>query len=97
MTDYYDAYFAQKPLIPAGQLHEIRFSSLERDPIAQVQTIYRTLKLSYSKKLDSRLRNYTQARRRYRKNVFSPLDHATKQQINREWRRSFSEWGYDVE
>ena len=93
----YDAYFAQQSLIPAGQFHEVRFSALERDPIAQVQAIYHTLKVPYSQKLDARLRSYINARQGYRKNAFPPLDRSTKQQINHEWRRAFDEWGYKAD
>ena len=37
----YDAYMAQRHLIPPEQLCEVRFSALEANPIAQVQAILR--------------------------------------------------------
>ncbi|MEO1298405.1 MAG: sulfotransferase [Cyanobacteria bacterium J06636_16] len=90
----YDAYFAQKDLIPAGQFCDVRFSDLEQDPIQQVQTIYRTLGLPYSEAFDTRLQDYLTVRQGYRKNTFPPLEPATKQQIDQAWRRAFSTWGY---
>ena len=93
----YDAYFAQKDLIPAGQFCDVRFSDLEQAPIQQVQTIYRTLGLPYTEAFDTRLHDYVSTRQQYRKNTFPPLESATKQQIDDAWQRSFSTWGYAAE
>ncbi|MEO0536732.1 MAG: sulfotransferase [Cyanobacteria bacterium P01_A01_bin.123] len=92
----YDAYFAQKSLIPPGQFHEVSFSALAQDPIAQVQAIYQTLDLPYTEGFETNLHHYANARQGYRKNNFSSLDHDLAEQINHEWQRSFEEWGYKV-
>ena len=93
----YDAYFAQKDLIPAGQFCEVRFSDLEREPIQQVQAIYQALSLPYSEVFDAKLQSDFAARQGYRKNTFAPLEPAIKQQVDRAWQRSFSVWGYAAE
>src|SRR5262249_52516062 len=41
----YDAYFTDRPLIPAGQLHEVRFEDLESDPLREMERTYATLNL----------------------------------------------------
>ncbi|MEM9218322.1 MAG: sulfotransferase [Cyanobacteria bacterium P01_F01_bin.150] len=51
----YDAYVAQRHLIPPEQLYEISFSVLEADPITQVQAIYQALSLNYSDTLNTLL------------------------------------------
>ncbi|HYV32407.1 MAG TPA: sulfotransferase, partial [Candidatus Binatia bacterium] len=43
--EMYDAYFAEKHLIPAGNLHEIAFADLERDPIGELRRMYAALRL----------------------------------------------------
>ncbi len=90
----YEAYFAQKNLIPKEQFCEVRFTDLERDPMQQLQAIYRAFGFSFSEGLYQKLRGYLKARQDYRKNTLPPLGRATKEQINRDWQRSFSEWGY---
>ncbi|NER79639.1 MAG: sulfotransferase [Leptolyngbya sp. SIO1D8] len=90
----YEAYFAQQPLIPTGQFHEVSFSALEADPITQMQRLYQALKLSYSQELDAKLHCYVTARQDYRKNAFPSLETSIQQQINREWRFAFDTWGY---
>lgn len=92
----YDAYFAQKDLIPAGQFHEIGFSDLEQDPIGRVREIYRAFNWPLSEAFDLRLREYLNLRQDYRKNAFPPLSLSVKQQIHREWERAFLVWGYSA-
>lgn len=90
----YDAYFEQRHLIPADQFYEVSFADLAHDPLGQVRAIYEALKLPYSPNLDTKLKHYTNARRGYRKNVYSSLNPSMKQKIDREWQRSFDAWNY---
>lgn len=90
----YDAYFAQKSLIPAGQFCEVRFSALAADPIAQVQAIYDTLALPYTQEFEAKLHSYVTTHEEYRRNTFAPLAPEIQQHIDREWRHSFEAWGY---
>lgn len=90
----YEAYFAQKELIPSAQFHEIRFADLDHDPVNQIKTLYDVFDLPYSATLATRLNRYLKKRQGYRKNRFHPLENEIKQQIDFQWRRSFLEWSY---
>jgi LPS sulfotransferase NodH len=44
-TEMYDAFFDDRASIPPGQLIEVVYEDLARDPVAQVQSIYESLSL----------------------------------------------------
>src|SRR5262249_1093814 len=54
----YDAYFADRPLIPKGQLHEARFEDLERDPLGEIERAYSGLKVPSFAELRPALNEY---------------------------------------
>jgi LPS sulfotransferase NodH len=39
----YRQYFAQRSLIPAGQLHEVSYEQLEKDPVGEMEQLYEAL------------------------------------------------------
>ncbi len=45
-VEMYDAYFADRALIPAGRLVEIAYEDLARDSVGQVRSIYEGLSLA---------------------------------------------------
>ena len=95
-TALYDAFFADLPLIPAGQFHELRYDDLERDPLEQVRATYTALGLSGFDSFQPRLERYVASLGKYEKNRFDDLSEPLRAQIAREWRRSFERWGYTV-
>jgi hypothetical protein len=90
----YDAYFADRRLIPRGQLHELSFEELEADPIGQLRETYRALGLAGFEGFQPRLQNYVASLGRYRKNKLPGLPRKLRQQIYKTWHRSFEEWRY---
>ena len=90
----YDAYFADRELIPAGQLVEISYEDLERDPAGQVRAIYEGLALGDFEAVRPHLEAYLGTVASYRKNRHRPLDDATKQRVAEAWGRCFDAWGY---
>jgi hypothetical protein len=90
----YDAFFAERHLIPAGRYHEVRFEVLERAPIGEVQKLYERLGLSGFEKFRPKLQRYVDSLSGYRKNEFDELDHTRRAKIAAAWRRSFDEWDY---
>ena len=90
----YDAYFAQRNLIPPDQFYEVSFSALEQDPISEVKQIYHQFQLSYSDTLNARLRSYLDSRKNYRKNRFPALDTKIRQRLQQEWHEAFAAWDY---
>jgi hypothetical protein len=90
----YDAYFNDRPLIPQGRLHEVRFEDLERDPLEQVRAIYKALGLASFDDVEPKLHAYIESLATYRKNDFPPLDERMRLRIAHAWERTFQEWGY---
>jgi len=92
----YDAFFDQKPLIPPGRLHELRYEDLEADPIGQLRTCYEALRLPDFAAVEDDVQRYLSTLTGYRKNAHVELDGGTKERVACECRRCFEEWGYFV-
>jgi omega-hydroxy-beta-dihydromenaquinone-9 sulfotransferase len=92
----YDAYFEERTLIPAGQLYELRYEDLAREPVAAVQELYAALGLGGWQRAEPRLRAYVAGLQGYESNKHAPLPDPMRQRLAREWGRSFERWGYPV-
>jgi omega-hydroxy-beta-dihydromenaquinone-9 sulfotransferase len=90
----YEAFFADRPLVPHGQFHEIRFEDLEADPVGQLREMYRALDLPSFEAFQPQLQNYVASLGEYRKNEFPTVTPRLRQRIYRKWHRCFEEWGY---
>lgn len=93
----YDAFFEDRSRIPAGHYCEIAFEDLERDPIGEIQKIYRTLNLPDFSTFQPALQKYVDSLAGYKKNTFAELDPSLKSRLRREWHKCFDEWGYSAE
>jgi hypothetical protein len=89
-------FFAERTMIPEGNLVEIRFEELERDPIGQLAHIYRSLNLPGYREAEAAFLAYIRSQNSYRKNrlVLSPEDRA---RIEHRWAFAFETLGYPVE
>jgi hypothetical protein len=92
--EMYDAFFAQRDLVPAGHYCEIAYEELDREPIDVMRSIYTALDLPDFKTVAPALKGYLDSIAGYKKNVFKPLDSALRERIAHEWGRCFEEWGY---
>ena len=92
--EVYDAFFEERGHIPKGHLHEVSFEALEADPIGQVRGIYETLALPNFAHVEAALRRYLDGIAGYKKNTLPDLSSELRSRIEKEWRRSFDEWGY---
>ncbi len=92
----YDAYFADRPLVPPGQLHELSFEELEADPVGQLRGTYRALGLACFEEFQPRLEEYVASLGGYRKNELPDVPPQLRRQIYKSWRRSFEEWRYQA-
>ncbi len=79
--------------IPAGQLAEVRFEDLERDPIAEVERLYSELALADWSRAKEPIGNYLRTLSGYRKNVYR-IDRETIEVVDREWGFAVEAWGY---
>lgn len=92
--EMYDAYFEQRGLISAGNLCEVAYEDLERNPIGQVGAIYEALGLPDFEAVRPRLEGYLASIAGYRKNEHPGLPEPLRHRIAREWGRNFEAWGY---
>jgi len=89
-----NTYEQTKHLIPAGNLHELKFEDLEADPLGQMHQVYEALSLPGWEKVEPTIRNELPAMNEYRKNAFN-LDEETMRRVYTRWRSSFKTYGYD--
>jgi len=94
--EIYDVYFDERGLIPAGRSHDLRYESLETDPLGELRTLYATLDLPDFAAAEPAIRAYLDTIANYEKNRFTDVPPRFKAEVARRWRRSFDEWGYAV-
>jgi hypothetical protein len=90
----YEAFFEDRGLIPQSQFHETCFEELERDPVAQIETIYKSLGLTGFQAVLPSLRCYLDSITAYRRNEYPDLAPSVRDHITQAWKRCFEEWGY---
>jgi hypothetical protein len=93
--EMYDAYFAERHLIPDGNLYEMAFSDLEQDPTAALRRMYESLHMPPFDEVEPRIRHYLSTIADYKKNTFSELAPDLRRRVAETCRKGFDEWGYD--
>ena len=93
----YDMFLDQRSLVPKGNLYEMSFDTLTRDPLGAVQTLYRELSLQGFDDIQNNLRTYVDSLAGYKPNRHTELSESSAQRVAERWRRFFSSWGYSVE
>lgn len=96
LKEAFARYSEDKLLLREGQLAEVRFEDLERDPVSQLRSIYAELDLFDFQAVEPALRRYVESTRGYRKNVRPPLPDHLRQLVARELRQQFETWGYPI-
>lgn len=86
-------YLAERHLIPAGNLVEVSYDELDRQPMETVQKIYETLQLPNRDTAYPAIQTYLDTVKNYEKNQFE-LEERVKEQVRRRWDFAFREWGY---
>ena len=86
-------YLADRTLIPAGHLAEVRFEDLERDPLGELARLYAELDLPDWENAQPHIAAYLKTIADYRKNAFQ-LDPAIIERVGEKWRFAVEEWNY---
>jgi omega-hydroxy-beta-dihydromenaquinone-9 sulfotransferase len=86
-------YLADRALIPAGNLVEVRFEDLEVDPLVETRRIYESLGLPGFSDAEPAFQAYLASVTNYRKNDYK-LTADVVDQVNRHWSFAFDAWGY---
>ncbi|MEX2389179.1 MAG: sulfotransferase [Phycisphaeraceae bacterium] len=90
----YDAYLAERELIPQGRLYELGYDALTANPLDELERAYSALDLGSFAPVAPRLRTYLASHADYRPNAHRPLDEPTRRRVARAWQRYFDEFGY---
>lgn len=88
----YEAFLDQVGEIPGDRFHALRFEDLERDPLGELDALYRALSLPGFP--EARFRRYLDGLGGYRKNAYRPLRPALHRRLGRRWGRFFRAFGY---
>lgn len=86
-------YFADKDLIPAGHLAEVRFEDLENDPRGEVERVYSELSLNGYNEARPRIETYLSSLGGYRKNEYQ-FDPQQLKRVRDAWAFTIDRWGY---
>jgi omega-hydroxy-beta-dihydromenaquinone-9 sulfotransferase len=86
-------FLADRPIIAPGNIAEVRFEDLERDPIGEMRRLYQELSLPGFAATEPGLRAYVASQATYRKNTFS-LSDVERETINERWGFAFEALGY---
>lgn len=85
--------FEDRALIPQGNLVELRFEALERDPVAEVHRIYTMLGLDGFDAAKPALEAYVASQQAYTKNRL-PLSRGDRALVEQHWGFALDELGY---
>ena len=92
----FQAYFADRESIPAGQGVEVAYAALESDPLGQMERIYSQLGLAGFAGQRPRLETYLTGLAGYQKNRFRPLEPELQERLQQACTQVFTEWGYPI-
>lgn len=87
-------FLADKALIPAGNLVEVKYEDLEKAPLAQLRKVYETLSLPGFAEAEPAFRAYLDSIAGYQKNPQEIADDVITK-VNQHWEFALDEWGYE--
>lgn len=93
-TEVYAAFFEQRHMIPMENFSELAFEQLEKDPIGELERVYRELGLPDFAFVKQKMDSYVKSLEGYSKNHFPALSDDMRGRLSHEWGRSFEEWDY---
>jgi omega-hydroxy-beta-dihydromenaquinone-9 sulfotransferase len=91
--DMMQQYFRDRPSIPSGQIVEVGFDDLDRDPLKVLQHIYKELDLPSFNDASPAFASYIASQQAYQKNQFA-LSVQERELIDRRWAFAFQRFGY---
>ncbi|MGI9531505.1 sulfotransferase family protein [Lutimonas sp.] len=88
-------YLEQSPKVPKGQLVEISFEALEKNPQLSIKTIYEELNVSGYEKSIAFMESYLDSKKSYQKNTHQ-MTRELLAKIQSEWGFAMKHWSYDI-
>jgi omega-hydroxy-beta-dihydromenaquinone-9 sulfotransferase len=86
-------FFIDRSLIPSGQIVEVGFEDLDRDPLKVLQLIYKELDLPSFNDAAPAFESYITSQQSYQKNQFE-LSAQDREHIDHRWAFAFQKLGY---
>ena len=77
-----------RKLIPKGHFMEVSFASLEKDPFAQIEAIYKFFKWPWTEEVRKKMATYAHTLQGFKKNDHVRLSPECKQLVAQRWRAS---------
>lgn len=92
-VNMYKKFFEEKHLIPEGNLVEVRYEDVVKDPLGSIEMIYKKLGLEGFEKAKPRIAEYIESQKGYKPNKYK-LDPNVMQKVAKRYDFTFREWGY---
>jgi len=86
-------YEKERSLIPPENLVELRYEDFEKDPISEVNHIYKKLRLPGYERILPMLKEYLESKRSYKKNSY-PVKEEIIQKVTEHWGFAIEKYGY---
>ena len=93
LTRMYDAFEADKNLVPEGRLAEVRYEQIAADPVGGMRSVYDSLELDRFDDVRPALERYAETHKDYRTNRYALTPELEKQIADR-WSRYIEMYGY---
>lgn len=91
----FDKFEAEKHLIPAGNLVEVKFEDFEKDAYALTEEIYGKLNLPGFAESKEEIAKYLDKKKGYKKNKYKYEDETVKT-VEANWGMALEKWGYSL-
>ena len=91
-----NAYFEERSLIPEGNLIEIKYEELVKDPFKHTELVYKELGLQGFAEFAPKLQKYVATLKNYETNKHSDIPEGVRAKIAREAKVCFDNWGYST-
>jgi len=88
-------FLEDKTLIPKGNLVEVKYEELDREPLTQLRKIYETLNLPGFEEAEPAFRAYLDSISGYQKLSHKTVDNTAASKINEQWAFVFEALGYE--
>jgi len=88
-----ERYLEERHLIPEGNLVEVRYEKLEKEPIREIERVYAELGIPAWESARGDIQAYAESQRTYKKNVYT-LNAADREKVETHWKFALEAWGY---
>lgn len=86
-------YLEERHLIPEGNLVEVRYENLEKEPVREIERVYAELGIPGWESARGDIQAYAESQRTYKKNVYT-LNAADREKVETHWKFALEAWGY---